>query len=1402
MLVLVILFSIKVHSITIHSTKFATPEGLADNTVREIFQDSKGYLWFGTFDGLSRYDGYDIIKITSNNPGIPLDSQIRHIYEDKDGYLWIMGSNGLVSCYDTNKEEFIDILPDNTDLLRYFYFYEEPTGTVWLYGEDGVILVEKNNGIINSRRIHQPELGSDKVNNLAVSKDGKAFISTDKGMWIMENGDVKPLDTTRTYQWILPMENSTVLISSQGEIIKVNNRNALETIGYIENINNHSDLPAAFENNGNWYVTTSRGGGVRIDNKTLEIAPIRTDKNLANGQVIIDSNQDIWMHNNSGILHYYDKGADRLIPLRLYSENMLSLLDMERYSIARDNNNRAWIATAGNGLFIYNPSDNTLQHISTHGGNYDVLPSDRLLVASSDNHGNIWVGAENGGAAMLTFENTGATHLDLPKSSNGNQGVRSISKLPGGKIAIAGFDGNLYEYSPDLKEVKILSRDAIVYDIAIDANSNIWEATRGKGLILNGEKAEGKIPPLSFNDVFSVYADNKGRIWAGTFGSGLDVFIPRADGTGYDKRNYLNGSYAERRIRDIFEDSKGNLWVATNNGAYTFNPDNLLNGKETPKLYNLENGTLRSNEVHAIIEDNVGKIWIAEAEKGITVLDFSKGETEFIHIGIENGLSHNNVQALVLDDDYIWASTRYGLSKINQNTLDVNSFVVMPVPSENINNSGSAMLLPDRNLVFGTNQGAYIVNPDKLEIDNNNAITVTNFKVEGESFPFIPGSKGLKEKNGEYYVNLPYNENSLEFSFSTFDFSMPKQTKFRYKLEPGDVEWNSMSDGNRLGFQNLAPGEYTLMVESSRSSDKWDNTFVCHINIRSPWWATWWARLIYLVLIICGVYLLIRIFNRFTELHNKIKVEEQLTDYKLEFFTNISHEFRTPLTLIQVSLEKLHDKLLTLKTNNPGLSLSALSMPLATLDKNAKRMSRLIDELLTFRKVEKGKMVLYPEPTEMVGFLHDIFDNFKDEAHSKHLEYTFNSNVESFEMNVDRNALEKIANNLISNALKYTKEGGEVTFSIKADEANHQLKLQVIDNGVGIPDSKKHQLFTRFMQSAMSRNSIGVGLHLTFGLVELHKGKIIHSDNAGGGSVFTVTLPSDMAASEHKHDEGIGRPSFDLIFRDEIMADTEELTVKEKTKNLLIIDDDADIRNFLSQEFSRYFMILMASDGQTGLEVARNNEVHMIICDVMMPDMSGYEVTRLLKEDFATSHIPIIQLTALSNDDCQLEGITSGADAYITKPFNLKYLMTRVAKLIEQRENLFAKYSANPTLALPELPMGDKDKEFADKLSQIAEKNLDNSEYSVDDFASDMAMGRTIFFRKVKGVTGYSPKEYLRVLRMKKAAELLLTTDLTITEITYKVGISDPAYFNKCFKAQFGKAPSVYQKENTSQSNS
>lgn len=1401
------LWCVPLSALDVNSTKFSTSNGLSDNTVRKIFQDSRGYIWFATFNGLSRYDGYNIVKYSPLDAGGTPEFQIRDIIEDSKGFLWILGNNDIINCLNPISGDYVQFHPDNCKQRKYRHFTELSDGSIWLWGEDGILHIVHSNDGLKSTCIDMDsgKLRSNNILTVCATENGIPLLSTDKGLYSYRNGKLTLIDPIREYQWIQPTTNATLMVATNGEVVRLDAGGKLQTVYTIPGVSSRTHLKGAFVDDGYWLIS-SPTGGYKVNMTDYKISQLRKDLQIPFGKVIVDSFGDLWFHNESGTLYYLDNAKDVLKPLHLIPAEKMKLIDMERYTISRDKLGRAWITTGGNGLYVYEPDKDKLEHFSTQGNNYQLLPTDYLLSSMVDRQNNVWIGTENGGAVMLETNNEGVAPLCFHGKEGIDESVRMIKRLPDNTILISARDGNLYKFSSDLSQQSVIQRGAVIYDLAVDKNGNIWEANKGQGLFLNGKPVSESLIETSSKEIFSLLSDKKGRLWVGTFGAGVDVFTPSADGKTYSHFNFLNKDYGQRRVRSLFEDSNGYIWIATNTGAYRMNSDSIGNKGYVGKLFNLENNSLRSNEVHCFVEDRKGRIWIGEANNGISILDFSSGNDPIItHLGTENGMSHNNILSFVKEgNDYIWATTLYGVSRVNVKTLGVESYAFLSAPTANVHTANSALMLNDGRLLLGTNNGAYTVDLKSIKTEDTNIpIAITQFFVNNEKARFVPGQDGISKDGDAYIVTLPYDKNNLIFDFSTFDYGSPKLTQFRYKLEPLDREWSQATPDNRVVLRNLRPDNYTLIVEAAGADGLWNQKVICKIRIESPWWATWWARMFYILLILAGAYLVMRVISRINGLRNQMKIEEKLTDYKLEFFTNISHEFRTPLTLIQVSLEKLHEKLSALKECNPTIPLSGLNMPLVTLDKNSRRMSRLIDELLTFRKVEKNKQVLYPEPTDVISFLNEIFDNFKDEAISKHLEFKFTANCEEFVMNVDRNALDKIANNLISNALKYTRECGTVTVNVNADTSAKKLIFQVIDNGIGIPDDKKQQLFSRFMHSAMSRNSIGVGLHLTFGLVELHKGTIQHNDNEGGGSIFTVELPTDLQASDNIPQEGIGRPYFETIFSEYTTKD--ESAIFESTafnrsemKRMLIIDDDADIRSFLSNEFSHYFVILTASDGKTGLETARSNDIHIIICDVMMPDMSGFEVTRLLKEDFATSHIPIIQLTALTNDDCQIEGITSGADAYVTKPFNLKFLKTRVAKLIEQRENLFAKFSANPVLTKPQLPMGDRDKEFADRLAEVAEKQLDNSAYSVDDFAADMAMGRTIFFRKVKGVTGYAPKEYLRIMRMKKAAEMLLSTNLSITEVAYRVGISDPAYFNKCFKAQFGKAPSIYQKENTS----
>ena len=484
------------------------------------------------------------------------------------------------------------------------------------------------------------------------------------------------------------------------------------------------------------------------------------------------------------------------------------------------------------------------------------------------------------------------------------------------------------------------------------------------------------------------------------------------------------------------------------------------------------------------------------------------------------------------------------------------------------------------------------------------------------------------------------------------------------------------------------------------------------------------------------------------------------------------------------------------------------------MDKNTKRMLRLINQLLEFRKMQNDKLALSLEETDVIAFLYEIFLTFRDIAESKKMEYRFNSSYTTYKMFIDKENIDKVVYNLLSNAFKYTAAGGKVVLSINVDESDKKLIIKVSDTGVGIPNDKRDQHCKRFMQRNFSANSVGVGLHLSHELTTVHKGTIRYDENHEGGSIFTVMLNTDknvyketdfliqgnvLLQEENTYlhnwteqsDQELLTSEKDINHSDDMMENHDPLNKRK----LLVIEDDSDVRNFLIQTLSVYFEVISEPDGKSGLETALNGDIDIIVSDVIMPGYTGYEITSKLKNNFNTSHIPIILLTALGSSEKHIEGIECGADSYITKPFSTRLLVSTIMKQLEQRDKLKEKFSSDLSLSRPIICTTDKDKEFIERLSAIIDEQLENPDFTADDFASMMTMGRTMFYRKVKGVTGYGPKEYLRIVRMKKAAGLLLTSGDTVSEVAYKVGINDPFYFSKCFKQQFGVSPSSYKKQ-------
>lgn len=1078
---------------------------------------------------------------------------------------------------------------------------------------------------------------------------------------------------------------------------------------------------------------------------------------VPNGRVLTDNKGGKWIYNNTGILRKVV--GDSLITLRLLP-NETNYIDYERFNIVEDNYGLVWISTYGKGLFVFNHDLNQGQHFVANEKGESPIASNYLLCITADRRDGVWVSAEYGGVSHLQVMDKGVVRI-FP---NGRENldlsnvVRMVKKQRDGSVMVGTRDGCLYHYSADMAQMLVKSHfDSNIYSVVEMPQGRMWIGTRGKGIY--------GIPGLDFKNkkVFCLKPDDRGRMWIGTFGEGLSVAIPR--GEGYEVRTFFADSVGLNEVRCLAIDRKGMLWGGTSGGLFCVDPTRFAADGKGLRVYK------RGSEIHDMLVDRQGRLWLTVLGEGLVCMQ----DGNFRILDASQGLINNMVQSVVeTEDGNLWVSTQQGVScwKAKDNSFD--NYLFSRVMMGNVYNENSAVCLDDGRVLLGGNYGLTIINPSRIShVKGQTSVVFTSHPYSDE-------------------MTLSYEERSPKINFSTLDYSDVNNVKYTYWLEGYDSSWSVPSPTPWVNYQNLPFGSYRLHVKASYSDGIWGKESVLDISVEPPFYLSVWAWVFYALFLTVVIVMVVKSIREKNILKGKIKFEQEFTRYKLVFFTNIAHEFRTPLTLIQGSLEK--EKRI-MKTNHWQLELEKT---VRTMDKSVQRMLRLIDQLLEFRKMQAGKLKLSLQETDVVMFVQGICKMFDDAAESKQIDFKFESQLPAYLMYLDQQKMDKVVFNLLSNAFKYTHAKGTISVSLSFTDV---MTIRVADTGVGIPQEKREQLFSRFMQSSYTGESFGIGLHLTHELVRTHHGEITYQENEGGGSVFVVTIPLQKDCYE----------ASDFLVKDSpiLKADLtkERDGQEEKTtdavpsapsaplnrRTILLIEDDNDVREFLLSELESCFDLKVASDGKAGIAMAKELDVDLIVSDVMMPGMNGFELTKRLKNSFETSHIPIILLTALSTDENVLEGTESGADAYITKPFSPQLLMARILQLLNQREILRQKFGKVPQEIRPAMLRNEQDSLFVKRLDSIVYSRLGEQDLSVDKVAGLLHLGRTIFYKKVRGTTGYTPNEYIRVIRLRKAAELLKEGEKNVSEVAYAVGFDNPYYFCKCFKEQFGMPPSQYR---------
>ncbi len=1350
--------------IEVKAKRVTIQEGLPSNVVSDMQQDQKGFLWFSTHNGLARYDGNVVTTYLDNDStGVSaLIGRTKKALEDVTyKKLWVYSSSERLTCLnmvDGKEEKYCQ----EVEKLHFTKWKLVCDGMFWLWGaKDGAMLVDYRSGSFLTRRFAKAEIGSSRVPLIdSLDKDNVVLCTTDK-VFLYSEGRLFCIAKGMRMSRTRPFHHKMLMVSEKGDVyvLRQGKLQRFSHVAYVDGEVATGDLLM-----GNRWILFTNRRSFSIDVRTGEVAECEGEWLIPNGRVLTDNKGRKWIYNKTGVLRLVRQ--DKLVPLILFPQQTTNYIDYERFHIVEDNHGLIWISTYGKGLFVFNQDLTQSQHFVADKLGESPIASNYLLGIIADRHDGVWVSSEYGGVSHIQVMDKGVERI-YP-NGEGNMDfsnvVRMVKKMNDGTVMVGTRAGSLYHYSADMSQVLGKSHfDSNVYGIVQMPNGETWIGTRGKGIY--GAKG------LDFKDrnVFCMASDAKHRMWIGTFGKGLSLVYPRKDG--YGVKTFFVDSVGLNEVRCMVIDKHGVLWCGTSGGLIRIPVDEFVKDASRYKTY------VRDYEIRDVIVDRQGRLWLSASGDGLVQVEPGDGETEpkFYVFNTSNGLVNNLVQSVVdTPDGNLWISTQQGVTAWNARKKSFENYMFSRNPMGNVYNENSAVCLDDGRVVLGGNYGLTIIQPSRLShVSGLTDVVFTSYPYSDE-------------------ITLTYEQRSLNIHFSTLDYSDVRNVKYTYRLEGFDQAWSQPSSTPWAAYQKLPAGKYLLHVKACTSDGTWGKESTLVIRIKPPFYLTSWAIMIYVLLVLGVIILVVKFVHDKNVLRNRIRLEQELTRYKLVFFTNVAHEFRTPLTLMQGSLEK--EKRI-MKANRWQ---TELEKTIRVMDKSVQRMLRLIDQLLEFRKMQAGKLKLSLQETDAVMFVKAICRMFDDAAESKEIAYSFESSEPAHAMFLDQQMIDKVVFNLLSNAFKYTPAKGTISVSLSFTDV---LTIRVADTGVGIPQEKRAQLFSRFMQSSYTGESFGIGLHLTHELVRTHHGEITYQENEGGGSVFVVTIPLQKDCYE----------ASDFLVKDSpiLKADLtkERDGQEEKTtdavpsapsaplnrRTVLLIEDDNDVREFLLSELESCFDLKVASDGKAGIAMAKELDVDLIVSDVMMPGMNGFELTKRLKNSFETSHIPIILLTALSTDENVLEGTESGADAYITKPFSPQLLMARILQLLNQREILRQKFGKVPQEIRSAMLRNEQDSLFVKRLDSIVYSRLGEQDLSVDKVAGLLHLGRTIFYKKVRGTTGYTPNEYIRVIRLRKAAELLKESEKNVSEVAYAVGFDNPYYFSKCFKEQFGMPPSQYR---------
>ena len=1397
---------------------YSSEDGLSHNYISQILQDRNGYIWISTWYGLNRFDGNTFVNYTAQ-PGDYSNlshNRILSIDEDACGYLWVKTYDNSFYRFDSSEEKFVAVPGDvSPGLSRAIVgkYHCDRAGNVWMaLSGIGLYRVDRNLKPHEFFKTSGDLIGKD-IRNIFEDSDGRIYVISDLGLVRIAGEQVSVLSRESDFIDFEEFDDRLVF-SSADELLSISRKTGKLAHAVIGNRDSGPavDMTLTGRDSARVLCLGFRNGTVAsVDTSDLSVSYHKGDIGRVR-YMFPDPEGLLWIvTDRTGIASWNEKRG-----LFRHYEHDRNVMSYYTDTLARvlEHDGRLWIKMNDYGFGYYDRDSDTVVPLNNVKNAPDCRFMNGVACYTVDDSGVLWFSTVRRGLERATII-TPKVEVVVPPSESEDEvsasEVRAVLTDSRGQIWVATKSRELFVYSQDMSVCRKIAGSGdfgVIYSIFEDSAGNIWLGTKGDGLLKLQRKGDSYTVAsryrhddsgrgsLSSDDVYSITEDRDGRIWVGTYGGGLSVLAdPGSDEFLTVYRDFP--SYPldmGEKVRYVHCMPDGRMLVATIGGLIWFYPQE--NPEQT--VFNVvqkipgDIHSLGNNDIIYIFTDRAEDTWLCTFGGGLNRIRFDGGRPWFDIVGRTDGLGSNIVLSAVDDDSgNIWIATETGISKVSMKDSSVVNYSRYDGVVSTTFSEATCARLRDGSIVFGTLNNLYHIDPDEFNYEpEDKRLVISGLTVDGVRVP-------VRKK-----VVIPHDYSFFSIDYASLNFRIQDNVRFNYMLKGYNKSWISSNRSTVVSYSRIPAGNYTFMVSASTEDGYSDpQTISVDIRVKPHPWASWWAVVLYCILAAVMVSILVRMFVTSVKLKNDVALQESLNDIKGRFFTNISHELRTPLTLILGGIEDIRNRLSPDSPEEYSVNL---------VYRNSKRMMTLVNQLLDIRRIVRGKIKLNVGRIDIVRLVKQVYDDFKDMSIERHIEMRLTHSVDSLTVWGDSVRIEALIYNLISNAFKYTADGGRIEVAVLYKDREEEYTIMVSDNGIGVPKDRQTAIFEPFISNSDTpfngMASSGIGLSFCKEIADVHGGKIWVESEKGKGSRFYVRLP---LGKEHFNEETARFVSEDAADDKAESYGLSKYKVKptfpENALKVMVVEDNAELKVYIYNALINRYEVKDASNGVEALSLIDQGWMpDIIVTDLMMPQMDGIGLVNRIRSDFNTSHIPIIMITAKHEDDTHLRAMKYGVDGYISKPFTMELLSARIENLMERRRTLLSMFAhsaeqsrkeAKVEIQPDEIVITDRDESLVKKVMAWLEENISDAEVTVDQLAAYVGMGRTSMYNKIKGLTGKSPVELIQDFRLEKATYYLRSGQYSVSETCYKVGFSDPGYFSRSFKKHFGLSPIDYIKE-------